>query len=423
MRKRVLLKGPVLSQSGYGVHARTVYRALKSREDLFDIYVEPINWGKTSWLWEDNSERREIDMLVAKTHAYKMHGGQFDIALLVTIPNEWEMYRAAPVNIGITAGIETSKVDPSWLDFANRFVNKIIVPSEFSKRIFEQTQHNTKDQAGNDFVLKLNKPIEVINYPIKKYEKKALDVELDYDFNFLAVAQWSKRKNIENTVRWFIEEFVDQEVGLVLKVNHSNNSTLDRMYVEQSLKSVLMDKQYKEKKCKVYLLHGYMNNNEIHSLYQHPKIKALLSLTHGEGFGLPLFEAAYCGLPVISHDWGGQTDFLTVKVEKDDKTKIKNFYAKVEYDFQPVQKESVWPGVITEDSYWAFPKQGSAKMKMREVYKQYSRYKGQAKKLQKTLQETHNAEKINEKFVKAIYGEDDSEAWLDQIDQIVQEYE
>ena len=61
---------------------------------------------------------------------------------------------------------------------------------------------------------------------------------------------------------------------------------------------------------------------------------------------------------------------------------------------------------------------------MREVYKQYSRYKSQAKKLQKTLQKTHNAEKINEQFVKAIYGEEeDSEAWLDQIDQIVQEYE
>ena len=67
MRKRILLKGPVLSQSGYGVHARTVYRALKSREDLFDIYVEPINWGKTSWLWEDNQERRELDVLIAKT--------------------------------------------------------------------------------------------------------------------------------------------------------------------------------------------------------------------------------------------------------------------------------------------------------------------------------------------------------------------
>jgi len=334
------------------------------------------------------------------------------------------MYRAAPVNIGITAGIETSKVAPEWLDFTNKFVDKVIVPSEFSKRIFIQTQHAAKDQAGNEHVLKLNKPIEVINYPIKKYEEKDLGIELDCDFNFLAVAQWSKRKNIENTVRWFIEEFIDQEVGLVLKVNHSNNSTLDRLYVEQSLKLVLRDEQYKDKKCKVHLLHGYMNNDEIHSLYQHPKIKALLSLTHGEGFGLPLFEAAYCGLPVISHDWGGQTDFLTAEVKKAGKVKRKNFYAKVEYDFQPVQRESVWPGVITEDSYWAFPKQGSAKMKMREVYKQYSRYKSQAKKLQKTLQKTHNAEKINEQFVKAIYGEEeDSEAWLDQIDQIVQEYE
>ena len=166
---------------------------------------------------------------------------------------------------------------------------------------------------------------------------------------------------------------------------------------------------------------GYMNNNEIHSLYQNPKIKALVSLTHGEGFGLPLFEAAYCGLPVITHNWGGQTDFLTAK---DKKGKRKSFYAKVDYDFQPVQKETVWAGVILEDSYWAYPKERSAKDKMREVYKQHSRYRGQAKKLQKILQETHNAEKINEQFIKSIYGEEeDPDAWLDQIDEIVQEYE
>ena len=49
---------------------------------------------------------------------------------------------------------------------------------------------------------------------------------------------------------------------------------------------------------------------EMTYLYNHPKIKALISMSHGEGFGLPMFEAAYNGLPVIATDWGGQCDFL-----------------------------------------------------------------------------------------------------------------
>ena len=65
--KKVYLKGPILTQSGYGHHTRTVLRSLKTRPDLFDIYIQPIPWGMTSWLWEDDEERREIDFLLKKT--------------------------------------------------------------------------------------------------------------------------------------------------------------------------------------------------------------------------------------------------------------------------------------------------------------------------------------------------------------------
>ena len=41
--KKVLVRGPILSRSGYGEHARFVYRILKSREDLFDIYIQPLS--------------------------------------------------------------------------------------------------------------------------------------------------------------------------------------------------------------------------------------------------------------------------------------------------------------------------------------------------------------------------------------------
>ena len=58
MRIKVLVKGPALTQSGYGEHCRFVLRALQTREDVFDIYLMNLPWGKTNWLFEDNEERQ-----------------------------------------------------------------------------------------------------------------------------------------------------------------------------------------------------------------------------------------------------------------------------------------------------------------------------------------------------------------------------
>ena len=405
MKKRVLIKGPILTQSGYGEHARAVYRALKSRVDLFEIFIEPLTWGKTSWLWEDDAERQEIDEIIGKTQFYlKEHQGEFDIALLVTIPNEWK--RIAPVTIGITAGIESSKVAPEWIERANHEVDKIIVVSEFSKKTFLGTQYEMQHpETGQKITLKTEKTFDVVNYPVKSFNEVELGLELEYDFNFLCVAQWGPRKNMEQTILCFLEEFKDEEVGLVLKLNRSNNSLGDRTFVESNLRDLLAE--YPDRKCKIYLLHGYMKSDEIHSLYVHPKIKVLLSLAHGEGYGLPIFEAAYCGLPVISHDWGGQTDFLYMD-EKSKKGKIKKraYCTRVEYDLRPVQPAAVWDGVLQADSMWAYPREVSVKQKIREVYKQHSIHKGRAKKLQKHILKNFTSEKIANDYIEAIVNED-----------------
>ena len=112
--KKVIVKGPGLSQSGYGEHTRFLLRSLRSRPDLFDVYFVNINWGQTGWIYEDTEERRWMDFLLGKTMQYGQQGGQWDISLQVTIPNEWEPM--APVNIGVTAGIETTKIAPGWVE-------------------------------------------------------------------------------------------------------------------------------------------------------------------------------------------------------------------------------------------------------------------------------------------------------------------
>ena len=360
MKKKILLKGPLLTRSGYGEQTRFALRALRSRPDLFEIYIQPLQWGQTSWLSSIDDEREWIDQTIEKTIGFFQQGGQFDIALQVTIPNEWE--KMAPMNIGYTAGIETTRVAPVWLQKANEVVNNVIVVSEHSKNVFLNTVAlATNEATGEQMDYKLTVPIEAVNYPVKKYDNlEELDLDLKSDFNFLAVAQFGPRKNIPSTIKWFVEEFHDDEnAGLVVKTNIAKNCYMDREKLVGDLKQFL--KTLSAHKCKIYVLHGDMTDEEMHSLYRHPKISALLALPHGEGFGLPIFEAAYSGLPVIATGWSGQLDFLV------DKERKEHFY-NVAFDLQPVQEQVVWEDVLIKESMWAYPREQSAKEKMRQCY-------------------------------------------------------
>ena len=406
MKKKILVRGPVLSRSGYGEQTRFAVRSLRAYEDVYDIYIMPTSWGKTGWVWEESEERQWIDERIRQAALYANQGGQFDMSLQVTIPNEWE--KLAPINIGYTAGIETTKVAPQWVE-KSFLMDKIIVVSNHAKQIYETTTYQATDkntgQTIDDF--RCQTPIEVVNYPVREIGKPdGLDLELETDFNFLVSSQWGPRKNIDNTIKWFIEEFHDQDVGLVAKLNWHNDSINDRMGTERRLKNLLS--QYKDRKCKVYLLHGSLTDQEVANLYAHPKIKAYVSLTHGEGYGLPLFEAAYHGLPIIAPDWSGHLDFLymPVKDKKTKKTKNKAMFTKVDYQLGPIPQEAVWDGVLQADSMWCYANQGSYKMKLREMKSKYEHKKAQAKKLQEWILENFEQSKMYKQMAEAINGEE-----------------
>jgi len=421
MKKKILIKGPILTSSGYGEQARFALRALRKHSDRFDIYIITIPWGQTGWIHEDNEERAWIDQRIRETIEYSSGGGTFDISLQVTIPNEWE--RMAPVNIGYTAGIETNKVAPIWLEKSN-MMDHVIVVSEHSKNVFEDSAYERYAEGqpkenGPVDILRLTTPITAVNYPVRKHDEVDLELDLDYDFNYLAVAQWGPRKNIENLVRWFVEENIDEKVGLVVKTSIRKSNVTDRGFILKNIEKLLS--QYEDRKCKVYLLHGDIPSEEMNALYKHPKIKAFASLSHGEGFGLPLFEAAYNGMPIIAPGWSGQCDFLYApylgKGKKKNKNKKQPYFAEVEYDVGPVQPEAHWEGVIQSDSMWCFPQQGSYKMRLRQVRKNYSKWEKKAKQLQEWIIDNFTEEKCYEKFANAVCAEEqfNVESWLDNL--------
>ena len=397
--KKVLVRGPVLTQSGYGEHTRLVLRSLRSREEELDLYLISTSWGATNWIFDDDEERTWLDSLIQKTGMLMQQKQmpQPDVSIQVTIPLEWE--KLAPINIGITAGIETTKMAGEWIEKCN-LMDKIIVPSEFARYAFDNTSYDAQNQQTGEVIkgFKNETPIEVIPYPTKETEVDPdFSLDLTTDFNFLAVAQWGPRKNLENLIRWFIEENFDREnVGLILKTNKAKNCEIDRDFCVRNLEPLLNHEDYKDRKCKVYLLHGYMTEEEMAALYRHEGVKVMITATHGEGFGLPLFDAAQAGLPIIAPAWSGHTDFLTMPVGG----KNKFIPQKVDYDLRPVQKEAVWDKIIIADSMWCFPKEGSFKMKMRAAMEHYNANKKKAEKLAVWLQEEWpNEEQVFEKFL------------------------
>jgi len=406
--KRILVRGPALSRSGYGEHTRLVLRSLRSSEE-YDIYLICVGWGATGWLYENNEEREWIDSLIEKTNKIlKFHqeaSTNFiaDVSLQVTIPGEWEPL--AKVNIGCTAGIETTKIHSSWVE-KSQLMDRIQVVSKHAKYAFDNTVYLAVNEETGERIenFKCRVPIDVINYPAEKMEIKELEnFEPEAEFNFLTMAQWSPRKNLEATIKWFVEEFFDNpNVGLIVKTSLRNNSVIDKYYTEERITELLS--QYDNRECKIQLLHGDLLESEIQYLYQHPKIKSLISLSHGEGYGLPLFEAAQNSLPVIAPNWGGLCDFMhaKVKTKKKNKEKVKPFFAKVDYSIGPIQPQAVWDGVLIKESKWCFPKEGSYKMKLRMVYKNWKQFKKQAETLKREIMKNFKKEKIYQQYIDCV---------------------
>jgi len=241
----------------------------------------------------------------------------------MSVANEFEP--KGNFNIGITAGVETTVLPKEFIDGGNK-MDLILVPSQFTKSLFEKTQFQEQDKQTKQVirVFKNEKPVEVlfegvdietyVNYP--KSDVDILD-GIESDFNFLFVGHWLKgnlgqdRKDIGMLIKTFSTIFKylpkEKRPGLVLKTSSAGFSVIDRENMREKIESIIKDLKDVPP---IYLLHGDLKDEEMAQLYNHPKVKAMLSFTKGEGYGRPLAEFATTGKPIIVSKWSGLVDFL-----------------------------------------------------------------------------------------------------------------
>ena len=394
--KRVLLTGPILTKSGYGEHARLIYRALTDADSRpnIDLYVEPLVWGKTGWLWEDTPERAQIDELIFRTSQYE---GDYDVHIHVGILNE--LQPRAPRTVCVTAGIETTKVPPRWLEVMNE-IDKVVVPSMHAKWVFDNTVY--KDEAGNKLKNNDENKVSIWPYTVLDQEnKEPFELNLDTEFNFLTVAQLSPRKNVEFLLEGFIEEFrEDPNIGLVMKLSFSSNSIMDYHITKSRLTNLLS--QYGDRQCKIYLLHGDLTENQMMGLYSNEKINGYVTTTHGEGFGLPIFEAVQFDIPVIAPRFSGHLDFLYAESSPDEPRKPK--FLGIDVELRHVQPEAQMSGLILRDSMWAYSDPVQFRAHMRDLVENYEKHKKIAVELGEYTKQKYSKQNIFPGMVRDLLG-------------------
>lgn len=385
-KKVVILRAPLLSQSGYGVHARQIARWLfqlqDSRNDL-EVVCEPLPWGATPWLIDPEAEDGLVGRVVQSTKQLP----HYDVSLQLQLPNEWNPF-LAEYNIGLTAAVEADKCNPAWLSAVNR-MDLVIVPSEFVKSVLTNTGEVTTkvEVVPESFIAEC---LDNTLLPLS-------DLELETDFNFLIFSQFTgnnpenDRKNIPYTIKWFNEAFADNpNVGVIVKTNMARQTVLDEINCVSVLTKLISETR-KGVGPKFYLLHGEMTSAEIVGLYKHPKIKALVSLTRGEGFGLPLLEAAVCGKPVIATNWSAHTEFLS-----------QGKFIKIDYNLAPVHESRVDNQIYLPGFKWANPSEEDFKRKVLKFYESPKIPEQWATELAEKLKTSHSPASINEKYTKVL---------------------
>ena len=405
MKPLVLVTAPVQTRSGYGNHSRDICRAL-IESDKYDVRIQSVRWGNTppNALEKDNPHHNDIAKRILRRPNLER---QPDLHLHIVIPNEFQPI--AKKNIGMTAGIEHTIPPAEWVDGCNR-MDKVIFTSNFTQEgftsvSFDKLDNNTKQKIGE---LKLEKPSDVLfegaDTEIYKETTEISDVmnekfsKINNDFCFLFVGHWLQgnigedRKDVGMMLKVFLEAFKNQKnaPALIMKTSSAGFSVMDREEIKKKINMIKKDVKANTLPD-VYLLHGDLTDDEMNELYNHPKVKAHLTFTHGEGFGRPLLEASFSGKPIIAPISTGQADFLS-----------KDYTIQLPHEMVKVPNNALPKQYMNSEAMWSSVNYGVALNIIKQVFNNYEKFKIRGKKQMIVNRQEFSFENMKDKLINMV---------------------
>lgn len=404
MKQLIVVSCPIDTYSGYGARSRDIVKALL-KADKYDVKVLPQRWGSTpfGFLQADNPEHKQIlDCILPQPQLPR----QPDVWIQITVPNEFQPI--GKYNIGITAGIETTVCAPEWIDGINR-MNLTLVSSDHAKKVFENSTFEQRDKNQNNQVvrvIKLEKPVEVLFEGVNTDTYQKIDAtndseiwdvldEVNEEFNFLFVGHWLQgelgqdRKDVGMMLKTFLETFKGKgkKPGLIMKTSSATYSIMDRDDILEKINKIRAAVGKDSELPNVYLLHGELTDGEINELYNHPKVKAHVTFTKGEGYGRPLLEASVSQKPIIAPNWSGHIDFLDAEMS-----------VLLPGEIRQIHHSAVVQNMLLAESGWFTVDYKKASETLEDVYKNYKKYVDGAKRQAYRSRTEFSLEKMTEKL-------------------------
>ncbi len=400
-----ILQGPIGIRAGYSGLTEAIGKSLL-RYDKFEILVAPTKWGGCSR--KNQSDIDDLEKELYKRIIRNPLTKQPEIFIQCSIPNEFQT--PAKYNIGATAGIESTVARPDWCEGLNR-MNFNIVTSNHAKTVFEKAVYQKQNPQGqmDGSELKSIKPMEVLFwgadtsiYGINKSFEPKIDMEMEKikeDFCFLFVGQWTggglfnDRKDIGNLIKTFSSTFSNMgkkpKPALIVKTSGAAICNMDKHDMLNKLKAIKDIVRLERKTTdlpNVYLLYGDLTESEMNALYNHPKVKAHISFTHGEGFGHPLLLSTLSGKPVLASNWSGHLDFLDSKLCK-----------LLDGEIKPIAEDCVNEWIIRESS-WFTVNYSKAEESIKNCFYYYKPYQERAEKLRIKNMEEFSTQAMDKRF-------------------------
>jgi glycosyltransferase involved in cell wall biosynthesis len=401
MKPLVVISCPADTFSGYGARSRDIILPL-IKSGNYDVKIMPQRWGSTPWgfLQNENPDHKLIkDCFLQNNQMPK----QPDVWIQITVPNEFQA--VGKFNIGITAGIETTVCAPQWIEGLNR-MNLNLVSSEHAKKVFQESKFEKRNSQTQQVegVIELTAPVEVLfegaNLDIyKKIDTLSTDVKevldsINEEFCYLFVGHWLQgeigqdRKDVGMLVKTFLETFKGKKPrpALVLKTQSATPSVMDREEILDKIRKI--QEEVGGDLPSVYLVHGELSDEEINELNNHPKVKAFVSFTKGEGYGRPLLEASITGKPVIASAYSGHLDFLSNELS-----------ILLPGEIKQIHGSAVVQDMLLPESAWFTVNYERASKILVDVYKNYNKYVDNAKKQSYRSRTEFSLEKMGEKLL------------------------
>lgn len=372
---------PISTRSGYGARSRDFVRALIQAKPDWDIKILSQRWGNTAM---DVLEPGIDDDLLSRI-LVQQENRKPNVWIQITVPNEFQA--VGDYNIGVTAGVETTVMPPDCINGINR-MDKVLVSSNFTKEVIEKTIFDKKEEGTDRIVgqLKCEKPVDVLfeGIDLGVYDNKAPsepaidDVMRDIgeSFCFLFVGHWLKgdfqqdRKNVGGLIWTFLNAFKNKKnpPALILKTSRTSTSLVDRVHVKKMIEQIKSQID-SNRLPNIYLLHSDLTDEEMNAVYNHPKVKAHVSFTRGEGFGRPLLEATISGKPMVVSAWSGHTDFLNPEM-----------VSLIGGELTNVHKSAADKQFLLQEAQWFQIDYGAAGGVMKDMFDNYKKYLEKSRK-------------------------------------------